>query len=366
MAGVPSSIFGADLVRHFLESYSGGTWDDDTGTLDATQANATQRPSTTVIGGRTYLTFDGADDVLATGTADLSSGELTIGFLLRSSTTPAGEVYVLAHGYGGFAWGFGAAPGWMDGRLGFTVDTGTWTETDIDVCDGTLRRFVVTVGPANGSRIYVDGVLQAVDQPLVTAIGTASDSVAIGGLAASDGQTVVLNHAFDIANLFFADREATPAEVASLDAYLDAWASPTTQAGRTGARPAPAPPRSPRSVLLRPPRLPETPRASLVSAGARPSRRAPWRPPPSTLQGPPTLPPVTLPPVARLVTLQPPWLRPAVQMRRSGAWLVPVVVPLASIPIVSVRSRVERAAGAESAGEILTAARSRIERETTS
>ncbi len=275
MAGVPSTIFGAALRRHFLEAYAGGTWADDTGTQNAVQATAGQRPTTTTIGPRTYLTFDGANDAIGGGTADVSSGMLCVGFRMRSSSVlTAGGCYLVAHGYSGFAWGVGVSSA-GNGLVGITNNAGTFAHSNADLADGTPHNVICSIGTTYGARVYVDGVLQTVDVPAMTAVASDGgvDLVAVGGLLFGDGTSTVFNYPGDIGNVWIAEYEIDTAEMADLDAYLTDWATALPFVHPLAARPRPAARRGPVARLAqRPPMLPAVASTPTAFGLVRPAR----------------------------------------------------------------------------------------------
>jgi hypothetical protein len=329
MAGVPSTIFGASLVRHFLEAYSAGTWTDATGTTNASQATSGLRPAASTLGLRLALSCDGVDDGLASGTADVTVNDLTVGFLFRSSTTPAGDTYIAGHGgFTGFNWGVAIR---STGKVGMSNDASTYAESDATVCDGVLRSVVCTVGPTNGLRVFVDGALQATTQPGVTGAltGTTSDSVGIGALLDATGSTTAAPVTGTIANLFVANAEVSSADALLLHRYLMAWAYPIAgMAGRPMALPARAGRRSP--AVQRPVRLPVSAPytfAALSRAALRPLRQ-PRVLRPSVYGGVPivSVQPYTFAALSRAA------LRPLRQPRVPRAPAVPIVVSAPTTP----------------------------------
>jgi hypothetical protein len=290
----PAQIFGANLIRHYLESYTTGNWVDATGTLNATQVTAGFEPTLgTTVNGRRYLTFDGTDDYLVTGNAEVfSGGSYTIGCWVRAAVDVNVSSSIIVGRYSsGISWVLGGGP--VAGRISHSEDLGTYAYSDTDICDGSWHRLVCTLGPTKGLCIYVDGVESSTTAAGVTTSGTSTASTAIGAAVDSTGLLASDYYAGDLANLFMATREATATEAAQLSAYLLDWLAPVP--GML-ARPAGVLPRQQpvRPQMMRAPFTPAAPAApiyaDIASARVLP-RQQPVRP--STTVLAPYQPPVT-------------------------------------------------------------------------
>jgi hypothetical protein len=275
----PAQIFGGNLIRHYLESYTTGNWVDSTGTLNATQVTAGFEPALgTTVNGRRYLTFDGVDDYLTTGNAEVfAGGSYTIGCWVRAAVDVVVSSSIIVGRYGsGISWVLGGGP--VAGRIGHSEDLGTYAYSDTDICDGAWHRLVCTLGPTKGLCIYVDGVESSTTAAGVTTSGTSTASTAIGAAVDSTGVFASDYYAGDLANLFLATREATATEAAQLSAYLLDWLAPVP--GML-ARPAGVLPRRqpvrPSTTVLAPYQPPVTtlPFSARVGVPVLPTRPAP-------------------------------------------------------------------------------------------
>lgn len=315
----PAQVFGANLIRHYLESYTTGNWVDSTGTLNATQGTAGFEPTLgTTVNGRKYLTFDGVDDYLVTGNAEVfAGGAYTIGCWVRAAVDVNVSSSIIVGRYGsGVSWVLGGGP--IAGRIGHSKDLGTYAYSNTDICDGAWHRLVCTLGATKGLCIYVDGVESSSTAAGVTTSGTSTASTAIGAAVDSTGLFASDYYAGDLANLFLATREATAAEAAQLSDYLLDWLSPLPS---MLARPAGVLPR-------RQPVFPRTMRTAFVPP-------APAAPTYTALASTRVLP--RRRPVAPSATVLAPYQQPVTTVPFSALVDVPIVPPKqAPRPILSV------------------------------
>lgn len=216
----PQTLFGANLVRWYLEQYSAGVWVDEAGNQNSNPSSGFAPPAVT-IGGRKYLSFDGLNHALQIGgNAELITTALTVGFVARMANDPAaGSSVVVGRYSSGISWAVMGSS--VNNRLGVTKDLGTWAETTTALNDTVLRTFVFTMG-AGGSAARLNGAVEGTSGN--TSAATSSSSLSIGCAMAADGVTVSDFWSGEIGNLFIAKRKASDAECASLHRYLASWA----------------------------------------------------------------------------------------------------------------------------------------------
>lgn len=228
----PTSIFGANLKRHYSESYAAGVWTDESGTANTSQATAGKRPTASTFAGtadrpatHVALSFDGTDDGLnAGGDVELFTTAGTVAALFKTATIGA-DALIVGKLYASSAWALGGLTALGANLVGFASNAesdANAAKSDAAQNDDAVRRVIGTfLGHATNptNKLYINGTLQSDTGAAGASITDTTDFVAIG-CAMQDEATTAYHWTSLVAEVVIANVEADSTQRAELNAYL--------------------------------------------------------------------------------------------------------------------------------------------------
>jgi hypothetical protein len=229
----PTSIFGANLLRWYSQTYAAGAWTDESGNFNTVQATAGFRPSASTLAGTTdrpgthvALSFDGTDDYLEaqSGSGQIAAAQMTVAAIARR-TASAQYAGIIAKTFTGAPFGLRAGDGDGGAKSVFAVGSiadAQEARSNVDFPITTTQRLMGTWHQFDDGGLvqhYVNGALQT-DTGASTNAGGATEKLAIGAWLNGAGNSATWFFPGLIAEGIIADVEADATQLAQLDAYL--------------------------------------------------------------------------------------------------------------------------------------------------